>query len=1515
MASSNSAAPTGPTTEATSGNDVWSRVIQSRRRLCEALENDELQRLLTQGGWEAVRSEAPANLQHPPDQLEWMLQHYFAVSIDERCSSMKRRHYYQLLKDLLTKIDRAIADHNVHGAAMRFEMVPNNNNNVMDSAAPARARSGSAGSRWGPPVSHRAPPPSDMEMSPTSVNASTPMSTKRPPGARLDISGLQETINLPLTSQNLATHNASLSSNEPATSRMSVSSVNQNQRIVTPAINPPEKSTGAAPPSNAPVSGVDESQGPTRATSDQPVAARPPAVAENHQILARLERLSSPPTNNPAASNGNQNQRPTSLARAVSTSSQPPPPAKPSSNWPSPPHSPLTKPMVASAKSVPAINNPVSQNPIPSASTAGATSATVSNASQIPPTKSTTASNNGGTAQMANSNQIRNRTPSATTTNPQSPILPPPVLPTKATATLTNGKTTSQTGNHDARYLSPEESTAGASSSPSSHSTAARPPQAADAIAKNATGSQTDSNPYRNPVPSASTTGATLRTDPLSHHFSQLHPSKPNSTTSPNGGAMSHTSNNQSRITNANTTNGSVSHSASSSQSTKPGTTSNNTGTAPHTNNIRIPIPEGSDARGSPSNSVPSSHTLQAPSGAPGTNLTSIRPTQPANNRNSSTTVHPPSSTAPPSHSLEVSSATSTNAGQNQTPNNRNQIPSASSTGNSTSNPVSSSQSSPLPTGRPNATLTNNVGPTHMTNIRNPNLNASTTASSHSSQEQPASKQSTAFANGNSKSQTAPRDVQGQSGSVVYEEGSWKRSVAGDSGSKEPTTFMSRTTLSQFNPITDVPASFRPPLPQNGSTFRPALERPPVSSKSVSSFQANSQQKMVAPPSSAASAMDRSNSGNDPVSTHVSEAVRRNSYEAPAKHPSTISISNPVVSVPQNRNTESRAQESNENGSTKLSPPTPQQTSNPNSAHAREAFTRHPQASAHHDNAKSPLRSSDLIANGSKISTPNSVSAGALSQPRGNLSSHVKEARSRSPTPISTTATDSRSSTNQGSNGRRQEQGSHEGRTNLHRSSSLPSSFPTANQNPPPSRRASSSNFEPQSRSTEPAYRRAPPSPIATGRNKQTRADVTRVVSTNRDAMRNDHANRANSTPSGNQSPKPFPPLTLTFQPEFDRSKAASIYGGIYPRYETKVTFTPFRTDQRAKDQVLDRLAEWEPFWRVDFVASIGQTWKVDKLDRSKQDASDAPATATEISWMLFQNRASYIRDWGINKVQKDNTHGEFRLLLFMLPFQVDMTKRADTHLWPKGTFLTLDGTPVCLKQRKQASHDPKKWYGMCDFLDLTQHIKQPLANHKIQMCCVEQAPFFYCLAVCQHVAPENLFVQKPLISLSRDEATKRALEFAKPMICLDSDDEDGHQDGAGKVVFSMVCPLSKVIMKKPVRGKCCSHFQCFDLLYFLGLNLRSCGSRWKCASCENYVSWRSLQYCGLTAALLQEFQGQASVVRDRIEFRADGRYRLLEESKTRNNKKRPSAEENVDAHSSKRPAMSIPVDAIEIDD
>lgn len=189
--------------------------------------------------------------------------------------------------------------------------------------------------------------------------------------------------------------------------------------------------------------------------------------------------------------------------------------------------------------------------------------------------------------------------------------------------------------------------------------------------------------------------------------------------------------------------------------------------------------------------------------------------------------------------------------------------------------------------------------------------------------------------------------------------------------------------------------------------------------------------------------------------------------------------------------------------------------------------------------------------------------------------------------------------------------------------------------------------------------------------------------------------------------------------------------------------------------------------------------------------------------------------DWGKKQVAKN---GNTVLLLRMLPVNLSTHSkyRADCHLWPKGTFLSIDGKPARLDQRKQQHHDENEWKGMCRELFVSPNIVDPTKPTKIELCCYDSEPFFYNLSLCEYVDAEHVFnsmvdakSERAIHRIPPAEAKEKAVKFAghQTVFTIDSDaEEDDHDDA--KFIFSLTCPISKQLMQFPVRGKTCKHWQ-----------------------------------------------------------------------------------------------------------
>ncbi|GAX10125.1 E3 SUMO-protein ligase PIAS1 [Fistulifera solaris] len=341
-----------------------------------------------------------------------------------------------------------------------------------------------------------------------------------------------------------------------------------------------------------------------------------------------------------------------------------------------------------------------------------------------------------------------------------------------------------------------------------------------------------------------------------------------------------------------------------------------------------------------------------------------------------------------------------------------------------------------------------------------------------------------------------------------------------------------------------------------------------------------------------------------------------------------------------------------------------------------------------------------------------------------------------------------------------------------------------------------------------------------------------------------------------------------------------------------KITCRPKPTTKVMAQIVDRRIREWEPYRNPIAYVSMGLTSAVESCLPEGNFARTTFSTQIDLSRSKFNIAGKYPTTlanypgihWG-TKVEN------LELALIMFPLkrnEKEQSKRADGHIWPKGSFLVVQSNPQELQQRRQESHDRSLWKGCSAPLDLAPLIKDPKRQIKIDLCSYDEDIYFYCVMLCSIQTPDALYRQltQPgplaLERVSRDQAMKIAVTIARRQVVqLDCDDDMDTE--TGKLVFSLLCPLSKTAMETPVRSSKCSHWQCFDLKFFLETNRYISGARWRCGACDpRFVSPRELRICGLTADMIQEYKDEISALRNRVELSEDGTYRLLEEKKVR---------------------------------
>ena len=145
-------------------------------------------------------------------------------------------------------------------------------------------------------------------------------------------------------------------------------------------------------------------------------------------------------------------------------------------------------------------------------------------------------------------------------------------------------------------------------------------------------------------------------------------------------------------------------------------------------------------------------------------------------------------------------------------------------------------------------------------------------------------------------------------------------------------------------------------------------------------------------------------------------------------------------------------------------------------------------------------------------------------------------------------------------------------------------------------------------------------------------------------------------------------------------------------------------------------------------------------------------------------------------------------------------------------------------------------------------------------------------LAVCEYISPDDLHehVQGNMTKVSLKASQEMAKKYLENQtVSIDSDSDNGGNDtNTSSLTFSLLCPISKMTIGTPVRGRSCKHMQCFDLKSFLHGNQHVSGGRWRCGVCEDFLSVSDLVQCGLFEAMLQKHRKEVSGIRDQVSFR-----------------------------------------------
>ena len=351
-------------------------------------------------------------------------------------------------------------------------------------------------------------------------------------------------------------------------------------------------------------------------------------------------------------------------------------------------------------------------------------------------------------------------------------------------------------------------------------------------------------------------------------------------------------------------------------------------------------------------------------------------------------------------------------------------------------------------------------------------------------------------------------------------------------------------------------------------------------------------------------------------------------------------------------------------------------------------------------------------------------------------------------------------------------------------------------------------------------------------------------------------SNRSNiSTNSAPPVPRPKETLkadtaVTTVQLPADNIKSNSFAGFIDVRPSVTLDFHRYLPTANMCNEVGTRLLKWDPYWKVEKVLYTGLTAPVTKLRYRRNE--DPPlnnhivtsnTAATFKIDQLLKMVGPKLRQVPQGRPPRD---GEFRVLMRMIPLDLSAKqseKRADVHIWPKGTYLQVHAAPSNstnpmpqkLLQRKQQGHDENYWTGVCHPLDLTSLLHSSWSSTStslssfpysvIECGCHDSEAYWFSLALVKYQSPQSITAtllnknNRTLKRLSLPESYDRAIKMMKnnEVTLDDSDDEDNNNNGHQKknpsteelkrIQFSLKDPLAMTVIKTPVRGSECKHF------------------------------------------------------------------------------------------------------------
>ena len=218
-------------------------------------------------------------------------------------------------------------------------------------------------------------------------------------------------------------------------------------------------------------------------------------------------------------------------------------------------------------------------------------------------------------------------------------------------------------------------------------------------------------------------------------------------------------------------------------------------------------------------------------------------------------------------------------------------------------------------------------------------------------------------------------------------------------------------------------------------------------------------------------------------------------------------------------------------------------------------------------------------------------------------------------------------------------------------------------------------------------------------------------------------------------------------------------------------------------------------------------------------------------------------------------------LLRFCL---AEVTSDQDDN-YPLNLFLNVNQQSITLPSFNfptNALAQPKR---LCRPLDITSAcVIKPVNLNDIHMTWTDDPLHKHCFSVvlAQRLSCEILLKRLKSSSFHHPDHTRA---FVKQKLAASMDSEISFTC----LKISLMCPLSKMKMKVPIRSKSCNHLQCFDASTFLQMNEKK--PTWVCPICDKTTQFESLIVDGLFLEILDQAPNATE-----IQFLEDGSWKEI---------------------------------------